>query len=404
MFKLFVVVLVNIPLLSYLFESFLHGKDDQENLTLSFGVLLIAIYLIQLLMIMSLMWRRINIKQSYLLFILLFILAFVGLFNSNSVFYTCIVFLKYMALILFSIWLSYESLHKMKLIIIYGYYGSFLGFALFSVLHFYISDGDFLFTLAQIQLPTFFVLFLFAYTIYNYDSKKNSYFYLTAFVYLAILLLGGFRALDLEQFRFQYLPIVLFLIIAFLLLPKNTLIIALVILIGNLMYNTVEFVDILLYRIGSFEERMVILYVMAVESFYFLVPQGLGASDKLFNISSLTVYALSERGLYTPHSGFASMLFDSSVFFFIFIIIFYINLFKRMKVDAHMIESANYLSKSRIPFLTIFIFLYFFENIFYLKYTIAGATFSDDSLYIFIAMIFFYLKNKLSNIYSLTPH
>ncbi len=247
-FKLFVVLLVNIPLLSYLFESFLHGKDGQENLTFSFGILLIIIYIFQTIMIMSLVWKKIYIKHLYVLFIFLLALAFIGIINSNSVFYTCIVFLKYISLVLFSLWLSCESINKIRIFIIYGYFGSFLGFASFAVLHFYLSEGDFLFTLAQIQLPAFLLLFLFTNTICTFESRRKIFFYSAAILYILIICLGASRALDLEQFRFQYLPIALFMIINILLLPKNILAIVLVILLGNLIFNTVDIVEILLYR------------------------------------------------------------------------------------------------------------------------------------------------------------
>lgn len=394
-FKLFVIVLVNIPILSYLFESFLHGKDVQENLTSSFGLLLIAIYSFQSLIILSLVCRKIDIKQSFVLINLLLILAFIGIFNSNSAFYTCIVLIKYINLILFSMWLTYQSISKIKLFITYGYYGSFWGFVLFAILHYYLSAGDFLFTLAQIQLPAFFLLYLFTYSTCKFDARVKVYYHITAISYLIILILGGFKAFELEQFRFQYLPIALFMVIIFLMLPINILISVAVIFTANLIYNTADFVEILLYRLGSFEERLAILHVMAIDSFYFMVPQGLGASDKLFDINSFTEYASSERRLYPPHSGFASMLYDCSVFFFLFVTLFYINLFRAIKVNISEHKSINYLGITRIPFLLIFVVIYFFENIFYLKYTVAGATFSDDSLFIFVSMCIFYYKIKI---------
>lgn len=398
--KFSVASVVNIPLFSYLTESFFGGKDANENITTAFGIILLLIYSFQLLLIILFTWRKVNIKQAYSLLFLLLLLALIGIFNSNSIIYTIICFLQYLSVILFSIWLAGEPADKIKSLIIYSFYSCFLGFVLFSVLHFYLSNGDFLFTLAQIQLPAFFLLFLCTNNILSIDRKNKLLLYLTVIIYLLILFLGAFRATDLQQYRLQFLPVGLFLMIVTLLLPKYFFIIFLGILIFNLVYNNQDILEILLFRLGSFEERVSIIQVMANESFYFIIPQGLGSSNRLFDINSLTIHSESTRSLFPPHSGFAAMLYDSSIIFFIFVFIFYFNLIKRIKHQNLTLNTQDFFIKSRIPFWSIFILIYLFENIFYLKFSITGATFSDDFLYVFILIIFFQYKTSLTRIFK----
>ncbi len=392
--KVIVSLIVNIPLLTFLCESFFSGKDADENLTISFGIILFSIYLIQFFLIVLLTWGRINIKRAYPLFILLLFLSFLGIINSNSVFYSIIVYLQYVSVILFTIWLAKEPVQSLKSIVVCGYFASFAGFVSFAVLHFFISNGDFLFTLAQIQLPVYCLLFLFAFKILTVDRSNKFLFYISALAYLLILVLGALRATDLQQLRYQFLPIALFFIILFLLLPKFLRNIILLFLFINALYHYDDAVDIILYRLTSFEERLSIFYLMALDSFYFLVPQGLGASNQLFDINRLTLYAGSTRSLYPPHSGFAAMLFDSSIVFFIFVFIFFYNLFKTIKIRPETKKIIEYFKDSKIPYLTIIIITYLFENIFYLKFSITGATFADDSLYLLIVIYFFYRKAK----------
>ena len=396
--KLSVASVVNIPLFSYLTESFLGGKDANENITTAFGIILLLIYSYQLSLIILFTWQKVNIKQTYSLLFLILLLALIGILNSNSIIYAIISFLQYLSIILFSIWLAGEHVDKIKQLIIYSFYSCFLGFVLFSVLHFYLSNGDFLFTLAQIQLPAFFLLFLCAYNILSIDRKNKLLLYLTVLIYLLILLLGALRATDLQQYRLQFLPVGLFLLIVILLLPKYFFIIFLGMLIFNVIYNNEDILEILLFRLGSFEERVSIFQVMANESFYFIVPQGLGSSNKLFDINSLTIHSESTRSLFPPHSGFAAMLYDASITFFIFVFIFYFNLFKKIKNQNLIVNKHDFFKISRIPFWWIIILTYLFENLFYLKFSITGATFSDDFLYVFILIIFFEYKTSLPRI------
>ncbi len=357
----YIIFFVNLPLFSYLCESYFEGKDANEHYTFACSLVLLCLYVLQFLLV---------------------------------------VLIQYLTLFLLLNQFSFYSLKDLQNILFVSLISMILGFCFFALMHSVVSNGDYLFTLAQIQIP----VFVFSYITIRKTSvmtQKQLFLLNLCFAfYLAILFLGWQKALLLQQYRIQFLPVGLTSIIILLYLPRKIkyLFFPPLMCIPVLYYDS--FVDILAYRLGSFSERVTIFYKMASESSYFLIAQGLGSSWKQYDLSALEYISSSERKLFPPHSGIAVILVEFSIPVILLIAALTISqITKSIQVQRVVLSNdKNFLraQKHSVPALGILFVLWFFENTFYLKAVISGSTFSDDFLFLTLLLFVFLVRLKFS--------
>ena len=384
-------ILANMPLFSYLMESFIGGKDKNEELTFYFGIILLFVYFLQFIFvsIISIINNSRIHSFGYLIFFILVPIALIGVINSHQVSYTLLIFIQVLTLVIYCNFINDFELPIIKKIIITYYEASVIGFVFFALLHYFISKGDYLFTLAQIQMPIFYLLYLITVELKVELNEEKKSSYLIFLLYLIIVYLGYSRSVDLAQFRVQFLPIGLFVLINILLLPNNIIkfLFPIFILGSFLMYD--EVIELTSNRAGSFSERVSIFIKMAIDSSYFLVPQGLGSNNQLFDINELENVSQSSRVLYPPHSGIAAILYDFSIVPFLLLIgAVFIYKFSCLMFAVKTCNVKTFFSK----LFTVTILTVIIENIFYLKSVTVGATFSDDFIYPLSSIIILYIK------------
>lgn len=396
----YIIFFVNLPLFSYLCESYFEGKDANEQYTFAFSLLLLFLYALQFLLVLTFK-KNLQIKGNYVyIFLVLIFLCFIGIGLSDTPVVPLLVLLQYLTLFLLLNQFLFYSLKDLQNILFVSLISMILGFCFFAIMHSVVSNGDYLFTLAQIQIPVIVFSYITIRKTVVMTEKQLFLLYLCLTFYLAILFLGSEKALLLQQYRIQFLPVGLTSIIIFLYLPRKIkyLVFPPLMCIPVLYYDSV--VGILAYRLGSFSERVSLFYKMASESSYFLIAKGLGSSLKQYDLSTLEYISGSERKLFPPHSGIAVILVEFSIPVILLIAALTISQITKsiqvQRVDLSNDENFLRVQKHSVPALGILFVLWFFENTFYLKAVISGATFSDDFLFLTLLLFVFLVRLKSS--------
>jgi hypothetical protein len=274
--------------------------------------------------------------------------------------------------------------------------------------HYVFLDGDYLFTLTTIQLPCV-VLSVIGLRVLGGLSTSVVFWLI---VYSAQLAFGAYSALQAGAMRVQFTPvgvtvilIAIYLISKILKNAKHVIWFTLSALLGFLLYVGASsdswLTEVFAPRVGSAVERQAIFYTMARDSFYFLVPQGLGASLQYFNISTYVGDLLSERVIYPPHSGVAVLLYDFGAVFFLGVfgaILAQICYHANYKGGERSVGSKGYM-RAGIAFrgavirrdgwvlLTCCGLFWVIENSVYLKAVFGPDYFSDDFLMQFFLLV-----------------
>ena len=385
-------------------QSFFDGKDDNELYTFQFSIFLFLIYFIQFLLLFLTTRNKFykgNLAYLYLLLVFLFCLGIIFSEMKQVPFLTAIKSVTYLLLFqyLFSL-----KLNVLQEIVYSGLKYSIIGIIFFAFAHYFASNGDFLFTLSQIQLPFIVFIYLLILKTMKLTRLQTIYLALLLLIFLYVLYLGGKRADLLNQYRLQYLPIGQTVLIIFLFLPMVIKYFAFISLIYISFSNYTKLIAIAHYRLGSFDERISIIKAMAFEAGNFLLPLGLGSTLKQYNISSFTDYAQSLRITYPPHSGIAVILAEYSILGTIVIALFIINYvsrhlsYEKDNLSVHLQGVRVKHGASTLILTTLFV--WFIENLFYLKAVITGATFSDDFLFLFLVSLIYLVKIRFSERFS----
>lgn len=398
--KIVLFIFVNLPIFSYLTQSFFDGKDVNGAYTFQFSILLYLLYFMQFLILFY--TTRNNFYRGNLAY-LYFLLAFT--FCLGIIFAEMKQVPLLMAINTSTYLLLFQYLFSKKLIVLQeivysGLKYSIIGTVLFASVHYFASSGDFLFTLCQIQLPFIILIYLLLLKTMTLTRLQSIYLALLLLIFFYVLYLGGKRADLLNQFRLQFLPIAQTVLIVFLFSPRVIKYLVFIPIIYASFTNYTYLVGIAAYRLGSFDERISIIKAMALEGGNFFLPLGLGSTFKQYDISSLTEYSQSTRSLYPPHSGMAVILAEYSIFGIIVIALFIINYVTRhlryekdnLPVNLHGVRAKHGAGALILILLTV----WFMENLFYLKAVITGATFSDDFLFLFLASLIYLVKIRFS--------
>ena len=257
-----------------------------------------------------------------------------------------------------------------------------------------------MFGLVQIQLP---LLILSSYYLFFIQKNKSLIYFFMSFLIFAT---NYYLAVESAFFRIQYLPIgmilIVFLVIILNYFVKNALIfwLSMIFIVLVFSVNLAFLNDTFLFenRLISFLERMNIFITMLYDSYFFIIPQGLGGVNRIFDISSL---GLGSRGTYPSHSGIGSMLYESSLYllFIIYYLLFH-KVEKVLKTSLSKISVDNenikkYISTKPLNYhyrsLLFIILFWVIHNVFYLKGVVGPSYFSDDGIIIYM-LLFLIMK------------
>ena len=264
--------------------------------------------------------------------------------------------------------------------------------------------GDYLFTVNQISLPILLIgTLIWSWTsVYmNEKQPEGVFFWLIWLMYFMVFALGWIAATDLGQHRLQLTPFLIAMLFVFpILFLRAGLLRAIPIIIGLIGLSSL-FIWLLqldlstlnpISRIGSLEERWLIIEAMGRKSFFFLFPQGLGSNYQNFSIGQDVKIAISARDAYPPHSGLFAMLYDLGFLGFMFLISLFILSVKRSTADSNLTVKNNRGTLmggfngpqlfGKIFFVLLAIFIVW--NLAYIKVLPTGNTYSDDGLIIFL--------------------
>jgi hypothetical protein len=266
----------------------------------------------------------------------------------------------------------------------------------------------------MIQFPLFLFGFL---VVYIFNKKLSLSLLPVLFIYILTVAHGIMIEVDNNSLRLQFISLgmaAIILMIFFLVainLSKNLYYSILIVMTATFIIffgeidSTFQFEN----RLISLLERTHIFLFMAAESFWFLLPQGFGSSLKQFDLSNLSF--IGARALYPPHSGIAVVLYEFSIFGFLYYIY---AVSKMMKIALSSSANHSELNSNKsldgvkdalancpsfssrqlkiIKLLVILIWL--IHNLLYLKGIITADYFSDDGIIIYI-LIFIILTRAI---------
>lgn len=407
----FIVILTQISFLSNLVSSFVQHNfgDDLELITKTpFLLLWFILYLVSFNYIKGL---RISRQYYSILVVVLFLTTLgiiVGQKPHNSL-YTYFQLFTYLHIFLY---LSTQSNNSNILLLGKIILYSVLIYIIFNFINIYRSGNSF-YTIGMIQLP----LWIFAaLVIFSFNKKMGFHFLILICFLIYVIYQSAIFEVEIDSVRLQYLPLGLsvMIILGIFLIWLN---------LSTTFYLSVFFTLVIIFvvyfeyfsllflfenRERSFLERIHIFLFMMRDSFWFLLPQGLGSSLQQYDLSNFNF--IGGRALYPPHSGVAVILYDFSIFGVLFLIYVISKIFKATineSVSPHTLNIKS-LSKGSLlgshvensPFslnqlkllLLLVITMWLIQNIFYLKGVVTADYFSDDGIIIY--MLLYLLAKK----------
>lgn len=408
---LFIVVLSQCSLAMYLMDSFAINRGTEAQHAIVYAGECITWVLLAMAAVL-LYGRRMG-QREYDLLVIAMVLFLIGLVVggqpfesvrvlSQTIAYFCII--RYLATCSLA-----ENVRILRVVLVTSLCVQ-MGFDVFNQ----VVKGNTLLQLGLIQIP----LWLFGTLIVSFDRGKNrllvalmAAFYLL--LYLDVLAGHG----DPELIRLQYLPLGLsaMILMGFALgvVLRSTAARVAIAVIGltlfTVYFSLISDVFVFESRLGSFTERIYLLGTMWRESFYSLVPQGFGASFRIYDLGAYNLN-LGYRVLYPPHSGIAVLFYEYSALGLMICGYFAWQVIRGALVTSVNRDSATpeattaraggskrrmsgcepRLARHLLILLGVFWLL---QNIFYLKGVITADNFSDDGLLIFasIALILYRL-------------
>ena len=391
MYKFFILGISQLSFLSYLISSYFeHNFDNPVRLSLKllFLVFWFFLYIYSFNLIKSFKIRI----YYYNILLLSLLLTALGIFigqRPHDSLYVFILLFTYLHILIYlsaqKISYNIDLLRKIILCSVILYVFS-------NYLNLYLN-GNSLYTLGMIQFP---LLFLGSLVITIFDKRSRFFLLLALLIFICVVLHGALIEIENNSLRIQFLPAAMTFMIAivFLLitlkLSKNIYfwIVFLSFLVIFLYYSEIAYFFHFENRFTSFMERFYIFLFMLQESFWFIVPQGFGASLKQFNLSNLSF--IGDRFLYPPHSGIAVILYEFSVFGAIYLFIMINKILVISSSHDDILPKSNYseFTFNKLKFLNLFIiFIWIIHNLLYLKGVINADYFSDDGIIIYMLIL-----------------
>lgn len=302
------------PIIFYLLEAYYEARNPlTSQVQFSFVVSYIFFYCIQIVLLLKPVRLQPIPIHEHLLYIIFLLFIVLGLFNAIEPLNAIIVGLQLVGGIIFYSRLIDASKEYKKYIIEICLFSNVMATTIAAVIHRTLLDGDYLFSLLQINMPI--VLIGYILTVFIMKKQRTKILARWYFaIYLIILLAGADRAATLDQYRLQASPIIISALFIGISLFLHYGYLGKIILTGLvvLFYNNI-LKNMLANRIGSLEERVLIFNQMAQDTYYFLVPHGFGSSLRSYSIGEHFVVSQGTRGEYPSHSGLASLLYELSV-------------------------------------------------------------------------------------------
>ncbi|NBW64804.1 hypothetical protein EBR44_03425 [bacterium] len=404
---MFIVVLSQVSLAMYLMDSFAINRGTEAQHAIVYAGECITWVLLAMVSVL-LYGRRVG-KREYDLLVIAIVLFLIGLVVgrqpfesmrvlSQTIAYFCIV--RYIATCSLA-----ENLRILRAVLVTSLCVQ-MSFDVFNQ----VVKGNTLLQLGLIQIP----LWVFGTLIVSLEAGKNRLLLALMGIFFLLLYLDVLAGHgDPELIRLQYLPLGLSVMIlmgfALGVVLRSTAARVAIATMGLTLF-TVYFSlisDIFVFesRLGSFTERIYLLGMMWRESFYSLVPQGFGASFRIYDLGSYNLN-LGYRVLYPPHSGIAVLFYEYSAIGLMICGYFAWQIIRGALTSSLEKETAARMVSGESPLrmrgcdsrlarhlLILLGVFWLLQNIFYLKGVITADNFSDDGILIFasIALILYRL-------------
>lgn len=400
--NIFILLISQVSIFSYLISSYAeHNFDETQKLVIKLTFLLFWAfsYIVSFDFIKSIKISKYYYRLLFISLILTLLGIYIGSRPYDSIYVLFLIFTYFHILLFLSTQSIKYNIYMLRSLILVS--------ALIYVLLNYLNllfNGNSLYTLGIIQFP----LFLFSFLVIHIFNKKLAFSLLPVlFIYILAVAHGIMIEVNNNSLRLQYIPLgmgVIILMIYFLVLinlSKNLYFFILILITTIFIFFFSEIASIFQFenRLTSLLERTHIFLFMAVESFWFILPQGFGSSLKQFDLSGLSFIGV--RALYPPHSGIAVVLYEFSIFG----VLYYIYaVSKMMKIALSSSDNHGELNSNKsldgvkdalaycpsftarqlkiIKLLVILIWL--IHNFLYLKGVITADYFSDDGIIIYM--------------------
>ena len=396
----FIVYLSQCSIFLYLFDSYSINNLSTTLQSVAYGFEAV-VWVINALLSVSLFSRK-RVPGQFDLLLLVSILFSVGLIVGGGAFESIRTFAQVLAY--FPVILHFaesdltDNIRMLRRLLV----ASIGFFILLDILN-YVRSGNSLFSLGLIQAP----LWIFGLLIVAVERGRNAVLLLLFALFFAVLYWHYRTSPDDGSMRLQYLPLGLSLLIlsgfAVGALLRNAWVrgisLASIVMVSIVYFDTISNAFVFESRLGSYTERVYMFVAMASESFYFLVPQGLGASFHIYDLGRYNLN-LGYRVLYPPHSAIAVLLYEYSFVGLLAIAYLAWSLLRRairsvpegqtpderVRSQDSLQESLRFRMYDRplAKFLiALLCFVWLFQNVFYLKGVITADNFSDDGILIY---------------------